>query len=353
MCVAPGGADQQVLEPTVEHERGDGVDQLGLQQLHRRHLVEHQPPRVPAAQVDLLQILVEATVGEEALGVLTVVGEQPQLRQLGRVRDAGRVDRPVGLHQVGAAHAVVVAEQLTRPVGHRRRRRRFQIEHVSIELGRPPDRLAGVVDDVVETVVRVGHMGAERLDTRRVPQVEAVHLDPIGPVLEIMLSGESHRRITWEPCRDDEASARPQQLETRLVADLDPTAREQRRPAAEIGALGALEEVEVTAAHAELVVEVVDLGVLLLAHVAVSSVGAIGRRRVALGRSQFEPGGHDGCVHVRRVEHGTLAALTDAGPCEDHLLSRDLLHLLATTLLLEMAAAGVGVGVEHVARGGE
>ena len=48
VLVALGRAQHQRLEPGVEHERRDGVDELRLEQLDRRHLGQHQPPRVPA-----------------------------------------------------------------------------------------------------------------------------------------------------------------------------------------------------------------------------------------------------------------------------------------------------------------
>ena len=41
---AAGRLQHQRLEPGVEHEWGDGVDQLGLQQLDRRHLGQGQTP---------------------------------------------------------------------------------------------------------------------------------------------------------------------------------------------------------------------------------------------------------------------------------------------------------------------
>ena len=67
VLVALGRAQQQRLEARVEHERRDRVHELGLEQLDRRHLVEQQPPGVAPAQVDLLQILVEAPLGEQVL----------------------------------------------------------------------------------------------------------------------------------------------------------------------------------------------------------------------------------------------------------------------------------------------
>ena len=71
VLVALGRAQHQRLEPRVEHERRDRVHQLGLEQLDRRHLGEHEPPRVPVAQVDLLQVLVEPTRGEQVAAAAT------------------------------------------------------------------------------------------------------------------------------------------------------------------------------------------------------------------------------------------------------------------------------------------
>ena len=60
-----------------------------------------------------------------------------------------------------------------------------------------------------------------------------------------------------------------QQLDARLVADLDPAAGEEGHAPVEIGGLGALREVEGGTLGTELVVEVVSVGEFVLAHVAV------------------------------------------------------------------------------------
>ena len=65
VLVALRRAEHQRLEPRVEDERRDGVDQLHLQQLDRRHFRHQQPPRVALAQVHLLQILIEPAFGKE------------------------------------------------------------------------------------------------------------------------------------------------------------------------------------------------------------------------------------------------------------------------------------------------
>ena len=80
MCLSRvGRAEHQRLEPRVEQERRDRVDQLHLEHLDRRHVGEQHPPRVPVAQIDLLQILIELAGGEELGARLQLLGEQRHL----------------------------------------------------------------------------------------------------------------------------------------------------------------------------------------------------------------------------------------------------------------------------------
>ena len=67
--------------------------------------------------------------------------------------------------------------------------------------------------------------------------------------------------------------ARPQQLDPRLITNLDAAARQQRDAAAEIGQLRPLRKIELRAGRAELIVKVMNDGVLLLADVAVLQLG--------------------------------------------------------------------------------
>ncbi len=112
-----------------------------------------------------------------------------------------------------------------------------------------------------------------------------------------------------------------QQLDAGLVADLHAPAGEQRHAAAQIRALGALGEVELRARRAELVVEMMEPGVVLLADVAVLRLDRIERRR-RLVRDVFldEIRRRE---HVRGREHHLAAQLADAGLREHALLVRD------------------------------
>ena len=106
---------------------------------------------------------------------------------------------------------------------------------------------------------------AERLHARRVAQVEPEDLEPVPPLGEVRLprrsaSAESRgKRVVTIRCAPARSSLMPG-----LIADLHPPAGEQRHPAAQVGQLGALGEVELGARRAELIVEVMELGVLRL-----------------------------------------------------------------------------------------
>ena len=151
--------------------------------------------------------------------------------------------------------------------------------HVRVERRRPSHGLARVVDDEVEAVARLQHLAAERLDARRVPQVEPENLQPIAPLAEVGLARVSRRRVPRKARRHDELRARTKQLESGLITDLHAPARQERHAAAKVGELCALGEVQLGARRAHLVVEVMDLRVLLLADVAVLELRRSGLRR--------------------------------------------------------------------------
>ena len=81
--VALRRAQHQGLEAGIDDERRDGIDQLHLQQFHRRHFRHQQPPRISSAQIDLLQILVEPAFGEQMLLAQNILGQQRHLGQFG------------------------------------------------------------------------------------------------------------------------------------------------------------------------------------------------------------------------------------------------------------------------------
>ena len=92
--------------------------------------------------------------------------------------------------------------------GSRLRRGVLSLEHVPVELGRPAHGLAGVVDDEVEPVVVRAQVVAERLDARRVAQVEPEDLEPVAPLLEVVLACVPLGRVAGEARGHDEVRAR-------------------------------------------------------------------------------------------------------------------------------------------------
>ncbi len=232
---------------------------------------------------------------------------------------------------------------------HRLLRSRFRLEHVAVELGRPPHRLARVVDDEVEPVAGRAEVSAERLDARRVPEVEPEDLEAVAPVLEVGLRRVARGRVAREARRHDQPGAGPEQLDPGLIADLHAAAREQSDPPAQVRGLRALAEVEGRTGRAELVVEGVDVLVALLADVAVlrlddlAELGLVDVDLLELLRD----------VDVRRREHGLgpvdadarlrQHALVAVGPCRLLLAAHDLVEPPPLD----------DVGVVHVARGRE
>src|SRR5262245_61690232 len=166
---------------------------------------------------------------------------------------------------------------------HVTERCRLPRHHVRVEIGWPAHGLTCVVDDEVETIARLEHLSTERLNTRRVTQVEPEDLEAIAPLLEVRLVGVSRRRIAWEPSGHDEPRTAAQELQAGLIADLDATTGQQRDASAKVGQLGALREVRCCTFRAELIVEIVDGRVLLLADITVLKLPAFGSRLWALG----------------------------------------------------------------------
>src|SRR5262245_53922774 len=117
----------------------------------------------------------------------------------------------------------------------------------------------------------------ERLDARRMSELETEDLQPILPLREVGLLRIASRRIAWKARRHDDVRAAAQQLEACLVADLDASAREQRHASSQFGQLRSLAVVQFRAPGTELVVEVMNLGVLLFAHVTVLQLGCAKR----------------------------------------------------------------------------
>jgi hypothetical protein len=83
---------------------------------------------------------------------------------------------------------------------------------VAVEVGRPAHRLARVVDDEVEPVARREQVRAERLDARRVPQVEPEDLEPLAPVGEVGLLRVARRGVAREARGDDQLRAERRSL---------------------------------------------------------------------------------------------------------------------------------------------
>lgn len=173
MCLSRSGVQHQRLQPRVDDEGGDGVDQLGFQQFHRGHFVHQQAPGVAPAQIHLLQVLIQASIREQVLLADQLIVQQRHLRQLGSTGEAVGAVQAAPMHrrqrhcrgiaqQFGRAQAFVMADQVAYGFRQLMQRGGFAGHHVRVELRRAAHRLAGVVDDEVQPVTGGQQLAAER-----------------------------------------------------------------------------------------------------------------------------------------------------------------------------------------------
>ena len=156
--------------------------------------------------------------------------------------------------------------------------------------GRAPYGLGGVVDQDVERSGGCDVVG-QRDDLGRVPKVDADDLEPLDPLGAVLQRGEPAYGVLREPGRDRRVGAVAQQAQGDVHADLGATAREQRPPTGEVGALVPLGVGEGGAARAQPVVERVDQRVVVLADVAAARVDQLTREGTACrGHQRDAPG---------------------------------------------------------------
>src|SRR5262245_5063651 len=197
-----------------------------------------------------------------------------------------------------ATQAFVRPKQLPLVLGHVVQRCCLALHHVRVEVRRTTHRLARVVDDEVETRARGEKLATEGFDAGRVTEIETEDLEAMAPGREVRLAGVTMCRVAREARRDDQVRPAAQQLQTGLIADLHAAAREERHPSGEVRQLSALVEVQLGAGGTELIVEVMDDRVLLLADVAVLQLSALSLRLWAFVVSGFSRT----VVHVLRLE---------------------------------------------------
>ena len=147
------------------------------------------------------------------------------------------------------------------------RRGALRLDERRVGARSPAHRLRGVVDQDVQRALR-GHGVRERDDLSGVPQVDAHDAQPVQPVGTVGHRGEAAHGVVREAGGDGRVGAVAEQSQRDVHADLGAAAGEQGAPAGEVGAGVALGAVERGAVRTELVVEGVDHGVVVLAHVA-------------------------------------------------------------------------------------
>jgi hypothetical protein len=178
------------------------------------------------------------------------------------------------------------------------------------------------------------------------------------------LAREPVRGVAREARGDDHFGAGAQELDRRVVADLHPGAGDEHDPAAQVGGLLALGEVERRTRRAQLIVEVVELEELGLADVAEPLDPRPARRRCigrAVGAPRLGGGPRVGLGVVaqrevdphrrqrqRRAKHRLLAQHADPGLIEDRALGVAPLGLVLAREHLAERLAAVAVRPRHL-----
>ena len=205
------------------------------------------------------------------------------------------------------------------------RRGTLRLDKRRVGTGSAAHRLGGVVDQDVQRTLR-GHGVREGDDLSRIAQVDTHDAEPVQPVGAIGHRGEAAHGVIGKAGSDGRVGAVAEQSQRDVHADLGAAAGEQGAPTCEVGSGVALGAVERRTLRAELVVERVDHGVVVLADVAGSRAKQRARARpdrvghqrqacsfvVDAARGAGGGGGDDRAVGSRhRVALGIAAGLLD------------------------------------------
>ncbi len=158
----------------------------------------------------------------------------------------------------------------------------------SVGAGGSAHRLGGVVDQNVQRPLR-GDGVCERDDLSGVAQINPDDAQPVQPVGAVRHRGEAAHGVVRKAGGDRRVSAVAKQPQRDVHADFGAPAREQSFPAGEVRPGVAFGVAARSAVRTELVVEGVDQGVVVLAHIA------------GTGPQQRTGGGADGGGHQRQA----------------------------------------------------
>ena len=189
----------------------------------------------------------------------------------------------------------------------------FRFHHVRVELRWAAHGLAGVVDDEVEPRQLAQELMTERLDAGRVTQIQTEHLQAMAPFCEVRLLRVTRGGVAREAGGDDQLRTGAQQFQAGLIADLDPSTGQQGNASVQVGKFVAFGEIEVCTRRAQLVVEVMQQRVFLLANVAVQQLAGFLRRDFRRSQGGRGQGRRE---IIRCGEYRLAAQFTDAGLIE-------------------------------------
>src|ERR1044071_6730874 len=134
----------------------------------------------------------------------------------------------------------------------------FLSHHVLVKRWRTPHRLAGVVDNKIQSGAGGRQVLTKSFHARCMAQVQAEDFQPVTPFGEIRLPRVTHRRVAWETRCHDQMSARAKQTYASLITNLHAATGEESYAPAQVRAFRALAKIQVGAFRTKLVVEMMD-----------------------------------------------------------------------------------------------
>ena len=182
VLIPRGDLPHEGFQPRIEDIGGDRINQVHLEQLNRGDLLQGEPPAVLLAQIDLLKIRVQRSFGKHLQAVLLVSFKQGLQGELGGVVEPHRVPLLAFIRKRSLLlmpQGIVPCDDLANGGGQGLHWLSFCFNKMRIEIRRTADRLAGVVEQKVQSRISRVDVRGERLDTGRMAQMKAIDMQTI------------------------------------------------------------------------------------------------------------------------------------------------------------------------------
>ena len=123
---------------------------------------------------------------------------------------------------------------------------------------RPANSLRGIIDNCIQTIKPPAKKFTKSLDTRNESKIEAENVQPVTPLIVVLLFRIPSRSIAREACRRDNCRVAPQQFKRHLVTYFYTTSRDETYSARKITSSSSPRIVELSTGWAQLIIKVMQ-----------------------------------------------------------------------------------------------